>query len=106
MIVRFLLWLNARLPVLEFEPGGNARYFLFNAFGWGAYVHHFRKADLGMHNHPWNQSCSLVVAGAYIERRKAHIGVPEVVRVVRAGDFNVLNGACFHRLQIPDGGLM
>ncbi len=67
---------------------------------FGLYLHRFHRSDSGgeLHNHPWRWSCSLILAGGYIEERRRGGGVEK--RVVLPGDFNYIGHDDFHRVDL------
>ncbi len=97
---RGLFRLSGRLACRIISDGEHPyleRYFLFRAFGVTAYLHRFvgSDPDRGLHDHPWPWAFSAVLAGSYLERRRAG------ERSVRW--FNRLSGDTFHRVIIPPG---
>jgi hypothetical protein len=71
--------------------------------GWGLYLHRFHRGDKDreLHNHPWQWSCSLVLAGGYREERRQ--GSEVVERLVRPGRLNWIGHDDFHRVDLLDG---
>ena len=99
----FLYWLTNRLRAREIS-GDNGdpyleRYFLFSLFGIRAYIHRFVASDpdRGLHDHPWDRSVSLVLAGGYSEVR------PGAMRRLWPGDINVIRGEDYHRILLDEG---
>lgn len=48
------------------------RWHVFDCFGWSVYIHEWHNDDqksLGVHNHPWKHSLSLVLKGRFTESR-------------------------------------
>lgn len=73
---RTLQWVAKKRParIIWNDPGNPLfiRYFLFRLPGGGqVYLHHYlrRDEDRGVHDHPWGQACSLILAGGYVEKR-------------------------------------
>jgi hypothetical protein len=62
------------------------------------FIHRFVASDpeRGLHDHPWQRACSLIVSGGYCEIR------PEKVRVVRAPAINWIRGDDFHRVVLDN----
>jgi len=128
---RALKWLASKLPTRVIYGGaGNDRYLSrsylfgrpvmpdgsspFDHFGdtcpgaiWpagvGLYLHCFHQGDEDreLHNHPWAWAVSLVLAGGYIEERKAGDQVER--REVLPGDINRIHHGDFHRVDLLDG---
>lgn len=100
---RFLFWLTARRPAREIRGERGEpyleRYYLFSVFGWRAYLHRFRTSDpdRGLHDHPWDFSISLVLAGGYRELRTYSY------RILRPGSINVIRGHDYHRILLDPG---
>lgn len=47
------------------------RYYLCTVFGWRVYLHHFMMSDPdGLHNHPFQYSFSIILAGQYLEQTR------------------------------------
>ncbi|MBI3545973.1 MAG: DUF550 domain-containing protein [Gammaproteobacteria bacterium] len=104
MIRNFLLWLTNRLPARAIN-GDNGepyleRYFLCRFLGLQAYIHRFVASDpdRGLHDHPWDWSVSLVLAGGYREIRSA-----DFARSLRPGRLNIIRGTDFHRIVLTPG---
>jgi hypothetical protein len=75
-VIRFLRWLESRLPKTTINVNGKpylTRCYLFGRDrAWGnVYLHHFHSSDQGdeLHNHPWTWGLSFVLAGGYSEER-------------------------------------
>jgi len=98
-MLKFLLWLTARLPVEEIAHQGvkfMERYYVVTAFGWRVYIHRFIGSDPdGVHDHPWRFGASLILSGWYYEQRRE--------RIYTRRWFNVVNGDTFHRIIVPAG---
>lgn len=98
MIRSFLFWLTSKLPARSIEgPRGEPyleRYFLFELFGLGAYIHRFVASDpdRGLHDHPWGRSLSWILVGSYLEIR------PEGSYMRKRWRFNLIRGTDFHRV--------
>lgn len=62
------------------------------------FLHKFHRgdADRDQHNHPWDLSVAIVLAGGYVEERGGER------RVVRPGTINVIRGDDFHRVDLLD----
>lgn len=77
------------------------RYYLVPAKdgGPGVFIHHMITSDPDpeLHDHPWLESVSVVLAGSYTELRR-----DGRVRLLRQGDSNVIRGDDFHRVLIED----
>lgn len=107
MIDRLLYRISAHLPC-RFIDGDQGepyleRYYLFGAFGWHAYLHHFVDSDpdRGLHDHPWSRAVSLVLYGGYHEQRPTDGDFERVsVRKVRPFRLNYLLGKDFHRVVL------
>lgn len=97
MIVRFLMWLTARLPVEIITHEGVPfleRYYLGRLPGWQLYLHRFIASDPdGLHDHPWRFGVSILLAGYYLEEDRYGI------RRVRW--INFVPGTKFHRVILP-----
>jgi hypothetical protein len=63
---------------------------------FAAFLHKFHRgdADRDQHNHPWDLSVAIVLAGGYREERG------EETRVVLPGTVNVIRGDDFHRVDL------
>ncbi len=76
-------------------------------FGYQIYLHRFVASypGRGLNNHPWKRALSLVLCGAYAETRM--LGAADdnelQTRWLRAGNFNLISGETFHRVNIPEG---
>lgn len=113
-MIRFLLWLTARLPAREIKGDQGQpyleRYSLCGLFGWRCYIHRFLASDpdRGLHDHPWGRSCSLILSGGYREarfgKRSRRFGRrPVIVRRLIRGQINIIRGDDFHRILLDDG---
>ena len=62
------------------------------------FLHKFHRgdADRDQHNHPWNLSVAIVLAGGYREERGSE------TKVVMPGMINVIRGDEFHRVDLLD----
>lgn len=99
MIVRYLMWLTARLPIRIIDHEGKPfleRYTLGRACGLQFYVHRFIANDPdGLHDHPWRFGLSVILSGRYWEEtRYGHR---------RVGRFNLVPGTKFHRVLVQKG---
>lgn len=65
---------------------------------FGVYIHYFHRGDKDRdpHNHPWDHSVAIVLAGGYVEERDG------VERVFKPGDVNVIAQNDFHRVRLLD----
>ncbi|MBL7004039.1 MAG: hypothetical protein ISR69_08440 [Gammaproteobacteria bacterium] len=89
---------NQQQPYLE-------RYHLLTLpFNIQIYLHRFVSSDPGqcLHNHPWKAALSFILSGQYIETRldKTKADMPFRKRIVKAGNFNYINGEIYHRIDI------
>jgi hypothetical protein len=75
---------------LEQDPESNLPFAIF--------LHKFHRgdADRDQHNHPWDLSVAIVLAGGYREKRGSE------TRVVLPGTINVIRGEDFHRVDLLD----
>jgi hypothetical protein len=75
---RLLFWLSGHLPCRLINGGDGSRtkmapylerYFLATLLGCYVYVHRFvgSDPDVGLHDHPFMWSFSLILAGSYVE---------------------------------------
>jgi quercetin dioxygenase-like cupin family protein len=75
------------------------RYYLSGTPGEGSAVYLHRMVasdpDAKLHDHPWEESTSVVIAGRYIEQR-----ANGAIRVLGPGDVNIIRGTDFHRVLI------
>ena len=64
------------------------------------FLHYFFRGDddVEHHNHPWFWSCSLILAGGYIEERLTDEGV--IRRHVKPGRLNIIRQNDFHRVRV------
>lgn len=100
MIRPLLYLLTGRLPCRIIADGDRPyleRYYLGQILGWTFYLHRFVDSDpgRGLHDHPWRNAFSLVLAGAYLEETRTG------TRRVRW--LNRLTGDSFHRVVLPAG---
>lgn len=65
---------------------------------FGVYVHYFHRGDKDRdpHNHPWDHSIAIVLAGGYVEERDG------AKKTFRPGDVNVITKNDFHRVHLLD----
>lgn len=65
---------------------------------FAVFIHKFHRgdADRDQHNHPWDLSVAIVLAGGYREERG------EETRIVTPGTVNVIRGDDFHRVDLLD----
>ncbi|MFT5502951.1 MAG: hypothetical protein ACI8XC_000656 [Gammaproteobacteria bacterium] len=92
-------------------PDGQAyleRYHLCRLpFGFSIYLHRFINSDpgRGLHNHPWQSALSWVIYGRYKELRMTDAKHQNqlIERHLKAGQFNVINGSIFHRINLIPG---
>ncbi len=89
------------------EPYLERYHLLRLPFGIHVYLHRFVASDPGraLHNHPWRHAMSLVLSGQYHEtrlgdRKQNH---QLIKRVVAAGDFNLISGRTYHRINLAPG---
>jgi hypothetical protein len=63
------------------------------------YLHHFQQSDQAekLHNHPWDRSVSLILAGGYREHRHRAAS-----RLLRPGDTNEIRASDFHRIELVE----
>lgn len=63
---------------------------------FAVFIHKFHRgdADRDLHNHPWDLSVAIVLAGGYREERG------DEIRVVRPGTINVIRADDFHRVDL------
>lgn len=72
--------------------------------GWSLFLHsfHLPDAERELHNHPWDQSVSLILNGGYTEHRrteaKGPLGYDVLTRKLKSGDVNAINRDTFHRV--------
>jgi quercetin dioxygenase-like cupin family protein len=75
------------------------RYYLSGTPGEGSAVYLHRMVssdpDAMLHDHPWEESTSIIVGGRYIEQR-----ANGAVRILVPGDVNIILGSDFHRVLI------
>lgn len=79
------------------------RYSLGQVGRWTVLLHHFHQGDQDprCHDHPWDMSFSLMLAGGYLETRLGAHGYLWN-RVVRPGALNIIRGDDFHRVELID----
>lgn len=108
MICKFLFWLTNKLPAraINGDEGERylERYFLFDFLGVKAYIHRFVASDpdRGLHDHPWDRSVSLVLAGGYREVRRT-IKSGARCRQIDPWRLNYIRGNDFHRIVLDPG---
>ncbi len=85
-LTRWYLWPDGPRDVED--EGGDLPFALF--------LHKFHRgdADREQHNHPWNLSVAIVLAGGYREERG------DAVHTHRPGSVNVIRGNDFHRVDL------
>lgn len=68
---------------------------------FAVFLHHFHRGDVDrdQHNHPWDLSVSIVLAGGYREERG------DETRVVLPGTVNVIRADDFHRVDLLNPGM-
>lgn len=112
MIRRFLYWWTNRLPGRIISVDGKPymeRYFVMRLRGgWAVYVHRFVGSDPnpGVHNHPWRQAVSLVLAGGYEEVRLCDMSQRWMLhkkRWLHPLSINWIGPNDFHRIVMTDG---
>ena len=79
------------------------RYYVFRKpFKWmpSVYLHCFHASDedLELHNHDWNRSFSLILAGSYLEERLINGKI--VNRIFKPGSINYIKADDFHRIEL------
>lgn len=64
------------------------------------FLHHFCRAerDINLHDHPWDRSWSIMLAGWYVEQRLAWRRPGLVWRQVLPGQLTRVDGGTFHRV--------
>lgn len=122
-VVRFICEKFARkLPTWVIETEGDpylARHYIFRKdwipdrfkrfLGWvpSVFVHEFQRGDMDdeVHNHPWKLSCSLILAGGYIEERAFYKEGRWSLKskTFRPGMINVISDHDFHRVALLEG---
>lgn len=75
--------------------------------GWlpfTVFLHHFLASDEEeeLHNHPWDVSYSLILAGGYREERKLEFESKTAWYQYRAGNINTLSSNDFHRVVLTE----
>ena len=94
-----------------FDESGQTREGMqWSKNGLGVYLHKFHRDDESdeLHNHPWRFSIALVLAGGYVEERRAeifdpldgHVSYVVEKRVVKPGTINVIRSSDFHRVDL------
>ena len=95
-----LYWLQSVLKtrqILHNDKPYLERSYVCTLFGWRVYLHRFVACDEdGLHDHPFEQSFSIILKGWYWEDRWAGR------RKVRF--FNHVGPDCLHRIILPDNG--
>ena len=80
------------------------RYYIFRKrFSWlpSLYLHCFHSSDedMELHNHPWNNSISLILSGSYREEiRDKNDNI--VTRILSPGNLNFIRAEDFHRVDL------
>ncbi len=106
MIHQILFWFSGYLPCRLINNDGQPyleRYFLFSCCGLTAYLHRFvgQDGDRGLHDHPWDYSLAIVLAGGYVEERlngfDPAVGLVIGERLVRW--CNLITAHDFHRIS-------
>lgn len=73
--------------------------------GWpvGAFIHHFHRGDKDreLHNHPWNYSLGVILAGGYSEERRMPDGSVKTF-MLNPGSINIIRANDFHRVDLLD----
>lgn len=112
LLARACAWLAARLPArhitdLQGKPY-LSRYTLYDRKGAGKiYLHHFHQSDQDreLHNHPWDESVSLILTGGYYETRAIKEPDGSYITVTTwKGPFslNRIYADTFHRATLQD----
>lgn len=83
-----------------FDRFGNPKKDAIWGDGPGIYLHRFHRSDAEpeLHNHPFENSASLVLVGGYTEERL--VGNTVERRELRPGDVNVIGHDTFHRVEL------
>lgn len=70
--------------------------------GKTVFLHHFVDGDREeeLHNHPWETSFSVVLAGGYNEERKEPFSTKTFHRKVGAGSFNIIRANDYHKVTL------
>ncbi len=65
---------------------------------FAVFIHFFHRSDddREQHNHPWDVSAALVLAGGYHEERGDHS------RILKPGSVNVIRNGDYHRVELLD----
>lgn len=97
-----------KLKIREIERRNNElyliRYYIYRkTFKWlpSIYLHCFHSSDedLELHNHEWNISFSIILAGSYSEERL--IKDKNIIRrIFKPGYFNIIRANDFHRVDL------
>lgn len=68
---------------------------------FGVYLHHFHRSDEDgeCHNHPWQWSLAIILAGGYSEERRTKDDTV-VRRVKKPGSINMIRATDFHRVDL------
>ncbi len=113
LIVKALKKLVVRLPFRTIETDGRpylTRWYLWPGkprsgpddngidLPFAVFIHYFHRGDedRDQHNHPWDASVALVLAGGYREERGNE------THVYKPGSVNVIKGDDFHRVDLLD----
>ena len=105
MLSKWLYKITGKMPCRLIYIGDGPyleRYYVGKIFGVTLYLHRFVSADSerALHDHPWDKSFSIVLAGSYMETRLDYFdplsdtGVVTKERKVKW--FNLIRGDCFH----------
>lgn len=114
LVQRFLYWLTGHLRcrLINGRDGSRdmdnpylERYFLATWLGCFAYIHRFMESDhdIGVHDHPFGWSFSLILSGGYVEFRMIGIGKDGLIlhrRLVRPCRINRIGPHTFHRVEL------
>lgn len=99
MLRKLLFAIQGKLPTRHITHQGHPyleRSYVATLFGVRVYLHRFVACDEdGLHDHPFRQSLSLILAGWYFEDRWAG-------RTTRRW-LNYIGPNCFHRVVLPAG---
>ena len=83
------------------------RYLVCRFGRHAVFLHRFLGSDpdKGLHDHPWKQSVSLIVAGHYLEKRLIRRNDQLWVRIKKfgVGCLNFINKNDFHQIVLPFG---
>lgn len=112
IVVKLLKKLVARLPSRTIRgPDGSpylTRWYLWPGkprsgpegndldVPFALFVHYFHRSDddRDQHNHPWDVSAAIILAGGYHEERGDHS------RIFRPGSINVIRKSDYHRVEL------